>query len=113
MARPSLKTVFCRPSGRGPTVQMGGRVFRKHGDHRFKQIVQCRNTRHPFPRTAVPAEQYLLTDGAWRSRAMNRQLDAITSGMRRLIAQTPGGIPGFITARRRPGRQNQDGEFDE
>ncbi len=27
---PSLKTVFCRPSGKGCTVQMGGRVFRQH-----------------------------------------------------------------------------------
>ena len=26
----SLRTVFCRPSGKACTVQMGGRVFRKH-----------------------------------------------------------------------------------
>ena len=29
---PNLNTVFVRPSSRGPTVQMAGRVFRKHLD---------------------------------------------------------------------------------
>ena len=30
---PGLQTVFCRPGGRGPTVQMAGRVLR-HAGHR-------------------------------------------------------------------------------
>ena len=44
---PTLQTVWVRPSGRGPTIQMAGRVLRKCGDM-VKQIVQCRETRHPF-----------------------------------------------------------------
>ena len=44
---PSLRTVWVRPSGRGPTIQMAGRVLRKFGST-VKQVVQCRQTRHPF-----------------------------------------------------------------
>ena len=67
---PSLRTVFCRPSGKLCTIQMCGRVLRKHPGLAFKQVVQCEQTRHPFPRTATPAEQYLLT------RAKGRASDA-------------------------------------
>ena len=69
---PSLKTVFCRPSGRGCTIQMGGRVFRKHPDLPRKQIVQCKATRHPFIRTAMADEQYVWADGQWRALTVNR-----------------------------------------
>ena len=50
---PELKTVFCRPSCKGVTVQMAGRVLRKHPDLPYKQIVQCTKTRWPFLRTAA------------------------------------------------------------
>src|SRR5436853_605018 len=55
---PELKTVFCRPSCKGVTVQMAGRVLRKHPDHPFKQIVQCQKSPWPFLRTAGAALQY-------------------------------------------------------
>ena len=38
---PQLQTVFCRPSCKSVTIQMAGRVLRKHPDVPFKQIVQC------------------------------------------------------------------------
>ena len=41
---PCLRTVFCRPSGKLCTIQMGGRAFRKHPAIPYKQIVQCKNT---------------------------------------------------------------------
>jgi superfamily II DNA or RNA helicase len=63
---PSLRTVWVRPSGRGPTVQMAGRVLRKYGDLP-KQIVQCRDTRRPFQKTATPLQSYLFQCDEWRS----------------------------------------------
>ena len=103
---PALKTVFCRPSGRLCTVQMCGRVFRRHPDLPWKQIVQCEQTRHPFGRTARPAEQYLWTDGQWRSLRPNRRLDELSIRMRGLMAASSSArLPQFVVNRReRPGR---------
>ncbi len=81
---PSLRTVFCRPSGRLCTTQMAGRALRLHPDVPVKNVVQCAATRHPFPRTAPPAEQYLWRDGSgWRSLSVNRQIEAMTRGCNR------------------------------
>lgn len=93
---PSLQTVFCRPSGRLCTIQMGGRVFRKFDGIAFKQIVQCSQTRHPFPRTAAPAEQYLWTDKGWRSLKGNRRIDAIAQKMQTIIAGAKVELPKFL-----------------
>jgi superfamily II DNA or RNA helicase len=97
---PSLKTVFCRPSGKSCTVQMGGRVFRKHPDHPYKQIVQCRDTRHPFPRTAAPAEQYVWTDTGWKSLKVNRHLARVSSNALKVIAATNAQLPELLRERR-------------
>ncbi len=97
---PTLQTVFCRPSGKGCTVQMGGRVFRQHADLPFKQIVQCKDTRHPFAKTAVPEEQYVWQDGEWRTLKMNAQLGAISHNSLRLIAATTAELPAFVTRNR-------------
>ena len=64
---PELQTVFCRPSCKGVTIQMCGRVLRKHPAVPFKQIVQCRQTRWPFVRTAAAAAQFTWQDDEWRS----------------------------------------------
>lgn len=95
---PSLQTVFCRPSGRLCTVQMAGRGFRKHPDLPFKQIVQCAQTRHPFPRSATPVEQYLWSeaDGSWRSLKLNRQIEAMTRRMQALIAVSHSELPNLL-----------------
>ena len=93
---PSLQTVFCRPSGRLCSVQMGGRVFRKYPGMPFKQIVQCAETRHPFPRTAAPVEQYLWTNEGWRSLKMNRRIEAIAQRMQSLIAGAKVDLPKFL-----------------
>lgn len=63
---PTLKTVWVRPSAKGPTVQMAGRVLRKHHGMPVKQVVQCRNTPHPFVKTATPRLQFLWYPEGWR-----------------------------------------------
>ncbi len=97
---PSLKTVFCRPSGKGCTIQMGGRVFRKHPDLPHKQIVQCRKTRHPFVKTAMADEQYVRVDGQWRSLKLNREISAISDRARQVIARAQVQLPKLVAAHR-------------
>jgi superfamily II DNA or RNA helicase len=82
---PSLQTVFCRPSSKGPTLQMCGRVFRIHPEKKMKQIVQCAETRHPMTGTAEALEQYVWLEGAWKSLAKNSQIDAICQRMREMV----------------------------
>jgi superfamily II DNA or RNA helicase len=100
---PSLKTVFCRPSGKSCTIQMGGRVFRQHPGLPFKQIVQCRDTRHPFPRTASPAEQYVWMSGGWKTLKMNRHLAAISANALKVIATSNATLPKLLTQNRSRG----------
>jgi hypothetical protein len=97
---PDLKTVFCRPSGKGCTIQMAGRVLRTSHRVPFKQVVQCRHTRHPMLRTAMPAEQYLWTDHGWRSISVNRRLDQMTMLARRRVAQAEVRLPNLVAMHR-------------
>lgn len=97
---PTLKTVFCRPSGKGCTIQMAGRVLRKCPEVPIKQVVQCLETRHPMLKTAMAAEQYILTPDGWRSISANRRLDEITAKARQIIAQSSTQLPKLVTAHR-------------
>jgi superfamily II DNA or RNA helicase len=97
---PSLATVFCRPSGKSCTIQMGGRVFRKHPELPLKQIVQCRKTPHPFIKTAMADEQYVWVDGRWRTLTLNASLNAITQNARRVIAKSNVELPKVVAAHR-------------
>jgi superfamily II DNA or RNA helicase len=96
---PSLKTVFVRPSGRGPTIQMAGRALRKFDGIAVKQIVQCRQTRHPFPKTASPRQQYLWQSGEWRSLKVNPKLNLCNMNCRMAIAHTNVELPKFLTSK--------------
>ncbi len=97
---PALSTVFCRPSSKPCTVQMCGRVFRKHPGCAFKQIVQCRQTRHPFPKTAAPAEQYVWAEQRWNTLKVNAQLASIGANAMRAIAMTKVELPEIVTQSR-------------
>jgi len=97
---PQLKTVFCRPSGKGCTVQMAGRVFRRHPNLPFKQIVQCKSTRYPVQRVAVPDEQYVWMADSWRTLQRNSQLDAITANALRLVAGCQAELPDIVKQNR-------------
>jgi superfamily II DNA or RNA helicase len=94
---PELQTVFCRPSCKGVTVQMGGRVLRKHQAFPFKQIVQCAKTRWPFPKTALAALQYVWTDGEWRTLEVNPRIHQASVRVLRALLQTNVALPKFLT----------------
>ena len=101
---PTLQTVWVRPSGRGPTIQMAGRVLRRCGDA-IKQVIQCRQTRHPFAKTATPQQSYLWQSGQWRSLTMNPKLNLCNHNVRLAIAGTVVALPKFLDRKRiRPRR---------
>jgi hypothetical protein len=102
---PSLQTVFCRPSSRLPTIQMCGRVFRKHDAIPLKQVVQARETAMPLTRIVRPEEQWVLTDGGWRSLGATRELDAEIEAMRRRLATITVTLPLLITNAKRRARR--------
>jgi superfamily II DNA or RNA helicase len=107
---PSLQTVFCRPSEKGITVQMCGRVLRKHPSAPTKNIVQCQKTRWPFVRTAGAEFQYVWTDGEWRSLTINPKLQQVALSTMRMLANTPVELPRFLEkyAPRRSMRRERD-----
>lgn len=88
---PMLQTVFCRPAGKGPTVQMAGRVLRRAEGIAVKNVVQCGQTRHPFTATAPPVTQFVRTneraDEGWRSIGLNDRVEEMTSSMLELLVQ--------------------------
>src|SRR5262249_53445964 len=98
---PELKTVFCRPSCKGVTVQMAGRVLRKHPALPFKQIVQCQKTPWPFLRTAAAAAavQYTGVSGDWRSLQVNPFIDQVNGRALQAVAQINIELPKFLTQR--------------
>lgn len=96
---PSLQTVWVRPSGRGPTIQMSGRVLRKFGGM-TKQVVQCRQTRHPFSKTATPRQSYLWQTGEWRSLTVNPRINVCHHNVQMAVAGTIVELPKFLERKR-------------
>src|SRR5262249_27243856 len=96
---PQLQTVFCRPSGKGITVQMAGRVLRRHPDVPIKQIVQSRGTRWPFPRTATPAQQYIWADESWRTLQANALVSQVSLRVLAALARTNTELPEYVVKR--------------
>lgn len=96
---PSLHTAWVRDSGKGCTMQMGGRAFRKHPDLPVKQIVQSKNTRWPFIRTAMPRMQYLWQNEEWASLQVNPLINRINNNARFAIATTAVEMPKFVLDR--------------
>ena len=97
---PELKTVFCRPSGKGCTIQMAGRVLRRSSLEPHKQVVQCRHTPHPMLKTAMAAEQYLWTDQGWRSIRANAALNEMTMAARHQVARASAQLPKLVAMHR-------------
>lgn len=93
---PSLQTAFIRDSVKGPTMQMGGRAFRKFPDLPFKQIVQSKETAWPLLRTAMPEMQFVWQEDAWLSLTVNPLLNRINQNARLAIAQTEVELPKFL-----------------
>ena len=84
---PDLQTVFCRPAGKGPTIQMAGRVLRRSAIASQKTIVQCAATRHPFTATAPAAVQYVLSPDGWRSIGLNDEVGRMSQRMLDLLSR--------------------------
>ena len=102
---PSLKTVFCRPSGKLCVTQMAGRVFRIDSQVGLKQLVQCEETRYPFTRTATPDEQYVWTDSGWRSLQTNPRIAEISKRCLQAIAQAQvSQLPHYMTKQSKKNR---------
>jgi len=96
---PSLQTAWVRDSGKGCTMQMGGRAFRKHPSLPYKNIVQSKLTRWPFIKTAMPEYQYLWQDDSWLSLQINPKIEQINLNARIAICSTPVVMPKFILER--------------
>jgi superfamily II DNA or RNA helicase len=93
---PTLQTVWVRPSARGPTMQMAGRALRKCDGISAKRIVQCKQTPHPFPKTAMCRQQYLWQSGEWRTLSINPKLNLCTANVLRALVQTDVDLPKFV-----------------
>ncbi len=100
---PSLKTAFIRPSSRGPTIQMGGRVFRKHPELPFKQIVQCKKTEWPFQKTATPKMGWVWDEAQqeWASLMPNPLMDVVTRNALMHVAHSRVEMPAYFTKKRK------------
>jgi hypothetical protein len=104
---PDLQTAFVRDSGKGCTMQMCGRAFRKFPTIDFKQIVQSKQTRWPMIRTAMPDQQYIWQEDTWLSLTVNPLLNRINQNARLAIATTEVELPQFLTQKRPKGRPRQ------
>lgn len=96
---PELETVFCRDSGKGCTMQMAGRVFRKHavnGNWMMKKVVQSSRTDWPMLKTAMPKTQYVWQNSDWRSLTVNPKLNQINAAARLAIASVDVQLPKFL-----------------
>jgi superfamily II DNA or RNA helicase len=71
---PDLKTVWVRPSSKSPTIQMAGRVFRKHPSKPFAQIVQSEDASFTIVDHARALNRYTKISGQWLSIRGNDNL---------------------------------------
>ncbi len=76
---PNLQTVFCRPSSRARTIQMVGRVLRRYPRLSHKHVVQSKDTRHPFFKTAMAADQLVWSRDRWRSSVQSPRGAEVTA----------------------------------
>jgi len=97
---PSLATAWVRDSGKGPTIQMAGRVFRQWPALPFKQVVQSRETRWPMIRTALPLQQHLWQENEWRTLEINPLLERINTNSRMAIASAVVELPAFLSKKK-------------
>lgn len=93
---PDLQTAFVRDSGKGCTMQMAGRVFRKFPAIKAKQVVQSKQTRWPIIRTAMPEMQYVWQEDAWLSLTVNPLLNLINQNARKAIAHAEVELPAYV-----------------
>ena len=106
---PDLKTVFVRDSGKGCTIQMGGRVFRRSDLHPVKQVVQSKHSQWSFLKTAMPIQQWVWENGQWLTLKINPLMNQVSMNARYMIATSEQHIPEYI--RIRSGRHKKKNRF--
>ena len=100
-----LESVFVRDSSKLPTIQMAGRVLRKHYDVPIKNIVQSVKTKYPFTRTAKPAEHLKYEDGRWVSIMQSNAMNIVEKRMMERLINTQVEMPKYISSKtKRSGR---------
>jgi superfamily II DNA or RNA helicase len=92
-----LRTVFIRPSTRGPSIQAGGRVFRKHESKPFAQIVQSANTKFSFSQKVKALQEWTWFDGQWHAVSGNENVAVVQAMSLRVIANATSIIPAYLT----------------
>lgn len=94
---PQLKTVFCRPSSKGPTTQMCGRAFRKFNG-KVAQIVQSIDSKVPFAKIATPENQYVLDSEqtSWRNIKVTNAVNERALALRKMVINTTVHLPGCV-----------------
>lgn len=97
---PSLKTVWVRDSGKAPTIQMAGRVFRRYPGVEFKQVVQSKRTRWPIHRTATPEESNVWIDNRWASYKQSKAIETISNQTSVAMVNIQTEMPKFILSRK-------------
>lgn len=113
-----LQTVWCRPSCKSVTIQMAGRVLRKHPKVPIKQVVQCEKTVYPFQKTALANLQYLwsVDDQTWRTLEVNEQIDEVQKRALHAIAKIDVEMPEMIVNKMAKGKKGsgwqRSGEAD-
>ncbi len=107
---PDLETVFLRPSCKGVTIQMAGRVFRRHHSIPVKKVVQCEKTKWPFMKTADPVCSYrweLPKDGfpgQWLSLTPNKFINEMNCNMVVALAGLNTPLPEFMVTKKMTAR---------
>ena len=101
---PPLCTVWVRDSSQGPTVQMAGRVLRKH-QNMIKNVVQSVNSDYPFTRLAPAHEQYLMVNNAWRTVGKSELYQIMEKRMLERIMHIKVEIPDYIRKAQEKGRR--------
>ncbi len=92
-----LTTVFVRPSKKGPTLQMAGRVLRPLPGTPVKRIVQCAATRYPFVRAAKPRASFALFGDSFLSLKPNSNVESMSKAcLDSLVHGKTPGMPRFI-----------------
>jgi superfamily II DNA or RNA helicase len=93
---PELETAWVRPSSRGPTMQMAGRVYRLCPG-KIKRVVQSQDTRWPISRTANPERQLVWKDNRWLDAKPNTRLAEIAIASMKSCIDNYQPLPEFLT----------------
>lgn len=97
---PDLKTVFVRDSARLPSIQMAGRGFRIHPSKTHCNIVQSKQTKWQFTRTAKPKCSWVQKEGEWFALGNNAMVTSVVKEMVHKLVEVEVEMPSFILKNR-------------